>query len=146
MRRKTRTTKFYLSKDITDDGLRTELEELFSTFENAKRTSVEEYRKAAEVISDLDIAKARTTKAMGQFLRRAGDAIPMVAVEPIWWIYRTKDGEIIMECAVTEREMRNAQRAQKAGLQREVSSSDANDMFERDDDDDDKEDGPGFDS
>lgn len=130
MRRPIKTTKYYLSKDIEDAAVRTELEELFGTLETNKRVAVEEYRKAAEVLADLDIARAKTMKAMGQFLRKAGDYIPMVAVEPVWWAYRTKEGEIVLECAVTERDIRNAQRAQKAGLAREVQSTDGEGLFE----------------
>lgn len=110
-----------------------ELTELFREFERYKTTLVEEYRKTAEALADLDISKAMATKSMGKFLRKAGEAIPMVSVEPQWWIYRNKEGEIILESAFTEREYRNAQRAQKAGLAREIQSEDGAGLFEDDD-------------
>ena len=143
MSKRIRTTKFVLSKDVTDEGVRARLEELFDKLETSKRVSVEEYRKVAEAMADFDIAKAQATKSMGQFLRLAGGVIPMVAVEPVWWAYRTKDGEIILECALTERDLRNSQRAQKAGLQREVKSTDADGIFEDDDETEDVDE-PGF--
>lgn len=130
-----RTTKYKLS-EIKEQHpeLYTELQELFREFERYKTTLVEEYRKTAEALADLDISKAMATKSMGKFLRRAGEAIPMVSVEPQWWIYRTKEGEIVLESAFTERDYRNATRAQKAGLDREVSSADGADLFETDGD------------
>jgi hypothetical protein len=127
-----RTTKFRLSEIKGEfPDICKELEELFTEFERYKTSMVEEYRKAAEVLADLDISKAMTVKSMGRFLRKAGEAIPMVKVEPQWWIYRTKEGEIILESAFTERDYRNATRAQKAGLDREVQAEDADDIFEK---------------
>jgi hypothetical protein len=123
----------------------TELSELFTDFERYKTSLVEEYRKVAEAVSDLDISKAMTTKSMGKFLRQAGDSFPLVKTEPQWWIYRNKDGEIILESAFTERDYRNASRAQKAGLSREVQSADGADLFENDEDEKDDSNPLGFD-
>ena len=140
-KRPIRTTKYKLSeiKAAHPESFE-ELTELFNEFERYKTTLVEEYRKTAEAIADLDISKAMATKSMGKFLRKAGESIPMVSVEPQWWIYRNKEGEIILESAFTEREYRNAARAQKAGLAREIQAEDGADLFE-DDDADGKTDG-----
>jgi hypothetical protein len=131
-----RTTKYKLSeiKESHPEDF-TELNELFVEFERYKTALVEEYRKVAEAIADLDISKAMATKSIGRFLRKAGEAIPMVKVEPQWWIYRNKDGEVILESAFTERDYRNASRVQKAGLDREIQAEDAADIFENDGDD-----------
>lgn len=128
-----KTTKYKLS-EIKDKNpeIFEELNELFREFERYKTSLVEEYRKVAEAIADLDISKAMATKSMGKFLRKAGEAIPMVQVEPQWWIFRDKEGEIILESAFTEREYRNASRAQKAALSREIQSEDGAEMFEND--------------
>ena len=81
---------------------------------------------------------------MGKFLRKAGESIPMVSVEPQWWIYRNKEGEVILESAFTERDYRNASRAQKAGLSREIQSADGAELFESEDADEKPEDPLGF--
>lgn len=138
-----KTTKYYLD-EVKDEEAVKQLEALFNEFEGFKQTMVEEYRKTAEALADLDISKAMATKAMGKFLRVAGSHIPMVAVEPQWWIYRNKEGKIVLESAFTERDIRNATRAQKAGLSREISSSDGAELFE-DDDADEKTTELGFD-
>lgn len=132
-KRPIRTTKYKLVeiKEAHPEVFE-ECNELFREFERYKTALVEEYRKAAESLADLDISKAMATKSMGKFLRKAGEAIPMVSVEPQWWIYRNKEGEVILESAFTEREYRNAQRAQKAGLAREVQAEDGADLFEED--------------
>jgi len=130
------TTKYKLSEiKAKFPAEHEELEELFREYERYKTALVEEYRKTAEVIADLDISKAMATKSMGKFLRKAGEAIPMVSVEPQWWVYRNKEGEIILESAFSERDYRNANRAQKAGLSREIQAEDGADLFEGDDDD-----------
>lgn len=121
-----------------------ELTEMFREFETYKTSLVEEYRKAAEALADLDISKAMATKSMGKFLRKAGESIPMVSVEPQWWIYRNKEGEVILESAFTERDYRNASRAQKAGLSREIQSADGAELFESEDADEKPEDPLGF--
>lgn len=141
-----RTTKYKLSevKDMTSD-VKEELVGLFTEFERYKTALVEEYRKVAEAIADLDISKAMATKSMGRFLRKAGETIPMVRVEPQWWIYRDKEGEIILESAFTERDYRNASRAQKANLGREVQSEDGIDLFETEDSEKHDDDHIGFD-
>lgn len=130
-----RTTKYKLS-EIQESHPETfeSCQGLFREFERYKTTLVEEYRKVSEALADLDISKAMATKSMGKFLREAGEAIPMVKVEPQWWIYRDKDGNIILESAFTERDYRNASRAQKAGLSREVQAEDGADLFEQEDD------------
>src|SRR5271163_3363454 len=130
-KRPIRTTKYKLSE--IKEKFPTEfeeLQELFREFERYKTTLVEEYRKTAEAIADLDISKAMATKSIGKFLRKAGEAIPMVSVEPQWWVYRNKEGEIILESAFSERDYRNANRAQKAGLSREIQAEDGADLFE----------------
>jgi hypothetical protein len=140
-----RTTKYKLTEIKADHPeLFEELESLFGEFELHRIGMVEDYRKSAEVLADLDISKAMTIKSMGKFLRKAGEAIPMVKVEPQWWIYRTKEGEIILESAFTERDYRNAQRVQKAGLDREVSAEDADGLFEKDTNSDEPEEHLGF--
>lgn len=136
-----RTTKFKLSElKFSGEEQQKELEELFREFERYKTTLVEEYRKVQEKIADLDISRAMATKSMAKFLRQAGEVLPMVQTEPQWWIYRNKDGEIILESAFTERDYRNASRAQKAGLSREVQSEDAAGLFETDESDDKEDD------
>lgn len=135
-RRPIKTTKYNLSKEITDESAKQELTEVFGELETFKQRMVDDQRKAVEALSDYDISKAHATKRMVGFLRKAGEHIPMVAVEPIWWAYRTKDGDIILESAYTERDMRNAQRAQKAGLSREIQSEDSDGMFEQEDNSD----------
>jgi len=140
-----RTTKYKLSEieQKSPDQFQ-ELTELFIEFERYKTSLVEEYRKVAEAVSDLDISKAMATKSMGKFLRQAGDAFPLVKTEPQWWIYRNKDGEIVLESAFTERDYRNASRANKASLSREVQSEDGADLFENDEEDDKPEEHLGF--
>lgn len=128
-----RTTKYKLG-EIKDKNpeLFEEVDQLFVEFERYKTELVEEHRKVAEAIADFDISKAMATKSMGKLLRKAGDAFPMVKVEPSVWVYRNKDGEVIFELAFTERDYRNATRAQKAGLSREVQSEDGAELFEGD--------------
>jgi hypothetical protein len=53
-------------------------------------------------------------------------------------VYRDKEGNIILESAFTERDYRNAARAQKAGLSREVQSEDGAELFEQDETEDGK--------
>jgi hypothetical protein len=140
-----RTTKYKLSEiqeKFPDQFL--ELSELFVEFERYKTSLVEEYRKVAEAISDLDISKAMATKSMGKFLRQAGDSFPLVKTEPQWWIYRNKDGEIMLESAFSERDYRNASRANKASLSREVQSEDGADLFESEEGETDTHDPLGF--
>lgn len=140
-----RTTKFKLDDYKTEHPEEhAELSELFREYERYKQTLVEEYRKTAEAIADLDISRAMATKSMGKFLRKAGNIIPMVAVEPQWWIYRSKEGDVVMETAFTERDYRNASRAQKAGLNREVQSEDGADLFESDTETEEHEEPVGF--
>jgi len=130
-----RTTKYKLTEIQAEHPEEfSELSDLFREFERYKTTLVEEYRRTSEAIADLDISKAMATKSMGKFLRKAGAVIPMVATEPQWWIYRNKEGEIILESAFTERDYRNANRAQKANLNREISSEDGVEMFEQESD------------
>lgn len=140
-----RTTKYKLS-EVKEKfpELHEELEGLFREFERYKTSLVEEYRKTAEALADLDISKAMATKSMGKFLRKAGEAIPMVAVEPQWWIYRNKEGEIVMESAFSERDYRNASRVQKAGLNREIDAEDGKELFETDGDSPEVDDPSGF--
>lgn len=140
-----RTTKYKL-KEIEGSHPEDfkELNELFTEFERYKTALVEEYRKVAEALADLDISKAMATKSIGKFLRKAGEAIPMVKVEPQWWIYRNKDGEVILESAFTERDYRNASRVQKAGLDREIQAEDAAGIFENEDDEKTDDDRMGF--
>ena len=129
-----RTTKYKLEEiKESHPEVFTDLNELFTEFERHKTSLVEEYRKVSEAIADLDISKAMTIKSMGKFLRKAGEAIPMVKTEPQWWIFRDKEGKIILESAFTEKDYRNASRAQKAGLSREVQSEDGADLFESED-------------
>ncbi len=141
-----RTTKYKLS-EIKDSSpeIFEEVNHLFTEFERYKVDLVEEHRKVAEAIADFDIAKAMATKSMGTLLRKAGDAFPLVKVEPSVWVYRNKEGEVIFELAFTERDARNATRAQKAGLSREVQSEDGAELFEGDDSEgSDKDEGLGF--
>jgi len=109
-----------------------EATELFVEYERYKTTLVEEYRKLQEAVADFDISRAMTTKSVGRFFRKVGEAIGLVKVEPQWWVYRDKEGNIILESAFTERDYRNATRAQKAGLSREVQSEDGAELFEQD--------------
>lgn len=140
-----RTTKYKLSELAKEHpDVHTELQTLFHEYELYKAGLVEEYRKVAEAIADLDISKAMATKSVGKFLRKAGEIIPMVKVEPQWWLYRTKDGEIILESAFTEKDYRNATRAQKAGLNREVQSEDGAELFETEDDEKHEDEAIGF--
>ena len=88
-----------------------------------------------EAVADFDISRAMTTKSAGRFFRKVGEAIGLVRVEPQWWVYRDKEGNIILESAFTERDYRNAARAQKAGLSREVQAEDGDGLFERDEED-----------
>lgn len=140
-----RTTKYKLSEiETSHPEIFQESSELFREFELYKTSLVEEYRKVAEAIADLDIAKAMATKSMGKLLRKAGEAMPLVKTEPQWWVFRDKEGNIILESAFTERDVRNASRAQKAGLSREVQSEDGAELFEGDDDENDDKGGMGF--
>lgn len=128
-----RTTKYKLSeiKDSHPEVFQ-EATELFVEYERYKTTLVEEYRKLQEAVADFDISRAMTTKSVGRFYRKVGEAIGLVKVEPQWWAYRDKEGNIILESAFTERDYRNATRAQKAGLSREVQSEDGAELFEQD--------------
>lgn len=128
-----RTTKYKLS-EIKDSHpeIYQEATELFVEYERYKTTLVEEYRKLQEAVADFDISRAMTTKSVGRFFRKVGEAIGLVKVEPQWWVYRDKEGNIILESAFTERDYRNATRAQKAGLSREVQSEDGAELFEQD--------------
>lgn len=137
-----RTTKYKLNElKFENDEQKTELEGQFREYERYKAGLVEEYRKVAEAIADLDISRAMATKAMGKFLRQAGEVLPMVKVEPQWWIFRDKDGNIILESAFTEKDVRNANRAQKAALSREVQTEDGADLFEQEEGDEKEESG-----
>lgn len=140
-----RTTKYKLN-DLAFENpeQKTDLEGVFREYERYKASLVEEYRKVAEQIAELDIARAMATKCMGKFLRQAGEVLAMVKVEPQWWIYRDKDGNIILESAFTERDVRNANRAQKAALSREVQAEDGADLFEADDNEKEDHDPIGF--
>lgn len=134
-----RTTKFELdSIKESHPEIHAEVSRLFTEFNRYKASLVEEYRKVAEAIADLDISKAMATKSLGKLLREAGEAIPMVKVEPQWWVFADKDGKIVLETAFTERDARNATRAQKAGLSRELQAEDGRDLFEQNDEDDDE--------
>lgn len=136
-----RTTKYKLAEiKETKPELFEEINTLFSEFERYKVALVEEHRKVAEAIADYDISRAMATKSIGKLLRKSGEAFPMVQVEPNVWVYRNKEGEVMFELAFTERDARNATRAQKAGLSREVQSEDGAELFES------EEDNPGEDS
>jgi len=141
-----RTTKYKLNDlKFETPEQKTELEGLFREYERYKAGLVEEYRKVAESIADLDISRAMATKSIGKFLRQAGEVLAMVKVEPQWWVYRDKDGNIILESAFTERDVRNANRAQKAALSREVQAEDGADLFETEDDEKEEHEKLGFD-
>ena len=140
------TTKYKLSEvKFQNEEQKKELEELFRELERYKGSLVEDYRRANEAIADLDVSRAMALKSQVKLLRLAGEVIPMVKVEPQWWVYRDKEGEVIFESAFTERDYRNASRAQKAGLSREIQSEDGADLFEKDEDEHESEGHIGFD-
>ncbi len=139
MKKKTAPSVTYLLSDVKDEALREKLEHQFLTFEGLKRINVEAQRAALRAQANAMKTVAEVQLAQLDFLIQASEAFDLISTEPIWMIRRRgSDGEVLLECLLTERDMQKMAHAQTKQMKdniSEITGGADDDEGEGDDDD-----------
>lgn len=127
----------YLLSDVKDEALREKLEKRFIEFETLKRFNVEAQRSALRAQSNYMKAAAEVQIAQLDFLIEASEAFELISTEPIWMIRRRgADGEVVLECLLTERDMQRMAHAQTKQMKDQIKEITGTEGDEEDEDDD----------
>lgn len=125
----------YFIENVSDEASREILENRFLQVEGLRRIAVEKSRSAALAVAASRVAEANAVSAELEFLELAKEHFPMIATEALWQPYRDGNGKVIIESLFTSRDQRNATRAARVNLERQIDG-DYGEMFESTDSDD----------
>jgi hypothetical protein len=134
--KKTNQSVNFLLSDVKDEELRERLEHKFIEFETLKRMNVETQRSALRAIANAAKTVAEVQLAQLDFLIQASEAFDLITTEPIWQIRRRGDGEVVLECLVTEKDMQKMQRAQTKQMKDQIQEINGHDDEDGDGEDD----------
>ncbi len=129
-------TETYLLSDIGDEELRSKLEHKYIEFETLKSLSVETQRMALRSQANAMKTAAEVQLAQLDFLIQASEAFPRINMEPMWMLRRRGDGEVVLECLVTERDMQRMAKAQTKQMKDQLEEISGHDNDEDDEEDD----------
>ena len=129
-------TETYLLSDIGDEELRSKLEHKYIEFETLKSLSVETQRMALRSQANAMKTAAEVQLAQLDFLIQASEAFPRINMEPVWMLRRRNDGEVVLECLVTEKDMQRMAKAQTKQMKDQLEEITGRDEEEDDDEDD----------
>lgn len=102
----------YKLSDVQDEDLRSKLEHGYIAYENLKRIQVETLRKAQRATAEANRAMADVQLAEMDFLIDASDAFDLISTEPNWITRRNSEGQVILECLLTQKDIQDIQRTQ----------------------------------
>ena len=129
-------SQIFLLSDVKDEELREKLEHQFISYETLKKLNVEAQRVALRGQANALKTGAEVQLAQLDFLIQASDAFDLISTEPIWMIRRRADGEVVLECLVTEKDMQRMAKAQTKQMKDQIKEITGDD--DEDDDDDNK--------
>lgn len=137
MKKKAAPSVTYLLSDVKDEALREKLERKFIEFETLKRLNVEAQRAALRAQANAMKTAAEVQLSQLDFLIQASEAFDLISTEPIWMIRRRgSDGEVVLECLLTEKDMQKMARAQTKQMKDQMSEIAGHDDEEDEEDDD----------
>jgi hypothetical protein len=128
----------YLLSDVQDPELKERLEHQFIQYEGLKKMYVEAQRNAFRAQANATKTLAEVQLSQLDFLIAASAAFDLISTEPIWMLRRRGDGQIAMECLLTERDIQRIARAETKKMKERIQEAG------QDDDDDDTNDGDMF--
>jgi hypothetical protein len=127
----------HLLSEVKDDALREKLERRFIDFETLKRMNVEAQRSALRAQANAMKTAAEVQLAQLDFLIEAAEAFELISTEPVWMIRRRgADGEVVLECLLTERDMQRMAHAQSKQMKDQIKEITGTEDDEQDDNDD----------
>jgi hypothetical protein len=125
--------------EVEDAELRQQLEHQYIALEVHKRAQVESLRAAQRAAVMATKAMAEVQLAELDFIIKAGDAggpFDLITTEPNWITRRSREGNVILECLITQNEMQDIARAQVKQVKEQVGqdspNDDDNDFFRKD--------------
>jgi hypothetical protein len=127
----------YLLSDVEDPELKEKLEHQFIQYEGLKKMYVEAQRNAFRAQANATKTLAEVQLSQLDFLIAASGAFDLISTEPVWMIRRRGDGQIIMECLLTERDIQRMARAETKKMKErtmEITDGDSEDDPESDED------------
>lgn len=137
MKKKVAPSVTYLLSDVKDEALKEKLETKFIEFETLKRLNVEAQRGALRSQANAMKTAAEVQLSQLDFLIQASEAFDLISTEPIWMIRRRgSDGEVVLECLLTEKDMQKMARAQTKQMKEQISEITGHDDDEDEEDDD----------
>ena len=125
----------YQLSDIEDEELKGRLEMKFIEFETLKKLSVESQRAALRAQAHTMKTTAELQLTQLDFLIEASEAFDLISTEPIWMIRRRRDGQVVLECLLTEKDMQHMAQAQTKQMKDQISEITGSVPGEEDEDD-----------
>jgi len=114
-----------------DPELKSKIELAYIDYEGIRSQAVVAAREAIAARERASIAAAQATLKLLDFLKLAADIDSRVSTEAYWFPpYRNSNGEIILECPVTQRDQRTAMRVVRAMLHEQAKELDARGLFD----------------
>jgi hypothetical protein len=126
----------YTLSQVRDEELRSRLEHRFIEFEALKAGNVTAQRTALRAQSNAIRSAAEVQISQLDFLMEAGEAFDLIATEPLWMVRRRGDGEVVLECLLTEKDMHNMARAQSKQMKDQIAEITGPEHTEEDEDTD----------
>jgi len=136
MKRHSQPSVVYLLSDVKDPELKEQLEHQFIQFEGLKKMYVEAQRNAFRAQANATKTLAEVQLSQLDFLIAASGAFDLISTEPVWMIRRRGDGEIAMECLLTERDIQRIARAETKKMKERTLEDGGQDDDEPEDDGD----------
>jgi hypothetical protein len=125
----------YKLSDVNDEDLRRRLEYKYLEFEVLRKSQVESYRAAQRAAAMASKAMAEVQLAELDFVIDAGEAFELITTEPNWITRRSGNGEVVLECLLTQSDIQNIARTQTKQIREQVKpdaddgDNDGNDLF-----------------
>lgn len=116
--------------EVEDPELRQQLEHQYIALEVHKRAQVESLRSAQRAAVMATKAMAEVQLAELDFIIKAGEAggpFDLITTEPNWITRRSREGNVILECLITQNEMQDIARAQVKHVKEQVREDSPND-------------------
>ncbi len=106
---------------VADEDLKSKLEMKYIEFETLKRMNVTATRDAMRAQANAIKAGAEVSLAQMDFLIQAAEAFDLINTEPIWMTRRSNNGDVILECLLTEKDMQRMAKAQSKQMKDQIS-------------------------
>ena len=113
--------------DVQDPALREKLEMKYMQFEVVRREQVVALRQAQKAMAEAQKNAAEVAISELDFIIEAGEAFDLIQTEPYWVTRRNKEGQVLLECLLTQNDIQNITRKQVKNMREQTSTDDGDD-------------------